>query len=151
MNPIINAYATLAIALILTVGIASNRSQAQESKKIVFTEAQKKEMEDVLIENSKKINKGLPIMVDAETRLDTTIAIGMQMHYKNTMVNLQSDQIDKESFSKNMKDTLTKNYKSDKNIMLMMRAGLVCFYNYFDKNGALIAQIRIDGPSCGIK
>jgi hypothetical protein len=145
------ASTALALTFIFTVSIVSNRGLAQEPTRVVFSEAQKKEMEDILIENSKKINKGLPIMIDTETRLDSTLAIGMQMHYKGTMINLLSEQIDKNIFWKNMNEKLIKNYKSDNNMMLMMRAGLVCFYNYFDKDGFLIAQVRIDGKMCGIK
>ena len=90
-------------------------------------------------------------MVDSETRLDTTQAVGMQMHYKYTMVNLTTDRVDATAFRKSMEAIVIKSQQADKNAMLMLRAGLICFYNYFDKNGVLITQMRIDGPLCGIK
>ncbi len=144
-------HATLTLVLAVSVSMMANRSHAQDSQRVAFTEAQRKELEGVLIENSKTLNRSLPIMVDSETRLDTTLAVGMQMHYKYTMVSLTSDLVDAKAFRKQMEAIVIKSQQADKNAMLMLRAGLVCFYNYFDKNGVLITQMRIDGPLCGIK
>ncbi len=152
MKPLSHSFhAALTLILAISVSMTANRSLAQNSQGIAFTEAQRKEIESVLIENSKKINRSLPIMVDSETRLDTTLAVGMQMHFKYTMVNLTSDLVDAKSFQKQMEAIVIKSQQADKNAMLMLRAGLVCFYNVFDKNGVLITQMRIDGPLCGIK
>jgi hypothetical protein len=51
-------------------------------------------IEEILMETSKQINVQLPIMVDKETRLDTTMCVGKHMSYKYTMINLSEKDIE---------------------------------------------------------
>lgn len=107
-------------------------------------------IEEILIEITKKINSQLPIMVDPETRLDTTICYGKQMHYKYTMVNYSENELDKEAFQNEMATMLAKNQCNNENMVKMLKMGVKYYYNYFDKNGILIATIIISKKNCGL-
>ena len=107
-------------------------------------------IEEILTETSKKINSQLPIMVDQETRLDTTICYGTQMYYKYTMVNYSKNDLDTEAFQNEMTTMLAKNQCNNENMVKMLRMGVTYYYNYFDKNGILIATINISKKNCGL-
>lgn len=151
MKILVRASSILILFLAISIGMKVSQALAEDVGRASFTDSEKKSLESVVAENSRKLNQSLPIMVDSETRFDTTLAVGMQMHYKYTLVNLVSDDLDITSFRKEVEMTLIKSQKADKNAMLMLKAGLVCFYDYFDKDGALITQIRVDGSICGVK
>lgn len=107
--------------------------------------------EQALIDNSKKLNKNLPLMVDADTRLDATLAIGMQFHFKYTMVNTAVKDIDVAVFRKKMEENLIRTQRSDKGAVTLLKAGVEYVYSYADKDGVLIASIRLNKKTCGIK
>ncbi len=107
-------------------------------------------IEEILIETTKKINSQLPIMVDQETRLDMTICYGKQMHYKYTMVNCAENELDKEAFQNEMATVLVKNQCNNENMVKMLKMGITYYYNYFDKDGILIATIKISKKNCGL-
>jgi hypothetical protein len=107
-------------------------------------------IEETLIETSTKVNKQLPIMVDSDTRLDTTICYGKQIHYKYTMINISENELDKKAFQNGMESLLAKNQCNNKNMVKMLEMGVEYFYMYFDKNGILIATIHINKKTCGL-
>ncbi len=51
------------------------------------------EIKETLLKTSKEINSQLPIMVDDETRLDTTLVLDKQLYYKYTLVNIKPNEI----------------------------------------------------------
>lgn len=106
--------------------------------------------EQVLIDNSKKLNKNLPLMVDADTRLDATLAMGMQFHFKYTLVNTATKDIDVAVFRKTIEQNMIKTQRADKGAVTLLKAGVEYVYSYADKDGVLVASIRVNKKSCGI-
>lgn len=107
--------------------------------------------EQILIDNSKKLNKNLPLMVDADTRLDATLAIGMQFHFKYSLVNAAVKDIDVAAFRKKMEENLIRTQRADKGAVTLLKAGVEYVYSYADKDGVLIASIRLNKKTCGIE
>jgi len=116
----------------------------------VVSKAEQSAIENILIENSKKLNRNLPMMVDADTRGDATLAIGMQVHFKYTMVNTAVKDIDVAVFRKKMEENLIRTQRADKGAVLMLKAGVEYVFTYGDKNGDLIASIKLNKKICGI-
>lgn len=106
-------------------------------------------VEQRLLDTSKKINAHLPMMVDSETRWDTTICIGKRMSYIYTMVNLTEKDIDKIAFAYEIKTMLVKNLCSNQDMVKMLKMGVQYDYMYKDMNGILIASININKSHCG--
>jgi hypothetical protein len=124
---------------------------SESGNRIKLTAAEQKEIENTLIENAKKLNQNLPIMLDPDTRFDTALAVGMEILYKYTMVNLTADSIDSEIFRAYLQSNIIKSQKADKGAMLLLKVGVACNYSYFDKNGILITKFKVDGAMCEIK
>jgi hypothetical protein len=108
------------------------------------------QIEKKLLETSKQINVQLPIMVDKETRLDSTICLGKQLHYKYTMVNYSESTTDKVAFKNDITALLAKNQCNNDNMLKLLKMGVEYYYNYSDKNGVLIAIINISKKNCGL-
>jgi hypothetical protein len=115
-----------------------------------ITKAEQSAIENILIENSKKLNKNLPLAVDADTRLDATLSMGMQFHFKYTMVNTAVKDIDVAVFRKKMEENLIRTQRADKGAVLMLKAGVEYIFTYGDKNGDLIASIKLNRKICGV-
>lgn len=109
-----------------------------------------KDVEKLLIESSKKINAQLPTMVDADTRLDTTMVIGNQMHYKYTMINAFAKDINKKATTKELRSMLVANQCSTDNMLKLLKMGVSYHYMYQDKNGIIISTIKISEKDCGL-
>jgi hypothetical protein len=109
-----------------------------------------KDIEKLLIEGSKKINAQLPTMVDADTRLDTTMVIGNQMHYKYTLINTSAKDIDKKTTTKELKSMLVTNQCGTDNMLKLLKMGVSYHYMYQDKNGIIISTIKISKKDCGL-
>ena len=106
--------------------------------------------EQILIDNSKKLNKNLPLMVDADTRLDATLAMGMQFHFKYTLVNTATKDIDVAVFRKTIEQNMIRTNRADKGAMILLKAGVEYVCTYVDKDGVLVASIRVNKKICGI-
>lgn len=106
-------------------------------------------IEETLMEASQQINKQLPMMVDSETRLDTTICAGKHVLYKYTMIGLSAKDLDIISFNDEIKTMLVKNQCSNENMVKMLKFGVQYSYMYQDRDGNLITTINIDKRACG--
>jgi hypothetical protein len=109
-----------------------------------------KEMEEILIETSKKINSQLPMMVDPDTRLDVTMCFKNQLHFKYTMVNYTIDELDIKDFHNGIEAMLTTNQCKNENMVKMLKVGIEYYYIYLDKNGILITTVNIDKRNCDL-
>jgi hypothetical protein len=116
----------------------------------VITKAEQSAIENLLIETSKKLNKNLPLMVDTDTRLDVTLALGMQIHYKYTLVNTATKDMDVAVFRKKMEEHMIRTHRADKGAVTLLKAGVEYVFIYVDKNGVSVASIRGNKKICGI-
>lgn len=90
-------------------------------------------------------------MVDPETRMDTSLAMGTQMHYRYTLVNVTADKFDAKVFLKVTEAQLIKSQRAVKNVAWFLKAGVEFYYIYFDKDGVMIGQIRLNKAVCGLE
>jgi len=132
----------LAICILLVV--ASSVVNAAEEPKI-----SKKELNKILLDFSRQTNAQLPMMVDTETRADTTMVIDNQMHFKYTMVKANIKTIDKKTTTKEIKTLLVNNQCSNDNMLKLLKLGISYHYMYQDKNGNIITTFKITKTDCG--
>jgi hypothetical protein len=116
-----------------------------------MTAKENAELEQIMIETAKKLNAQTPMMVDKETRLDAVICSGLVLHYKCTLVNLSQaeDDIDLKVLKSEMKKQFLNNQCKDENIVKTLRVGVEYYYNYFDKDGYLLATGVVNRKNCG--
>ena len=99
-----------------------------------------------LIAASNNVNSMCPFMVDAYTRLDNSVPIGHKaFQYNYTLIDINPEEIDIESFKRNMEYVLTKKIKTEPDLEFFRRNNVTMIYRYNDINGTFISQIEI-GP-----
>lgn len=91
------------------------------------------------------------MMVDPETRLDTTVCSGKQLYYKYTMVNYSGNDADNRTFKNEMTATITNGQCKDQTLVNVLKMGVVYYFIYLDRNGNHIATINVSKESCGLK
>jgi len=90
------------------------------------------------------MNQQLPIMADAETRLDkVTAGPGSQLTYAFTLPNQNKTNLDLPAFEKTLRQIIINNYKTNSSMVEMRTAQvkLVCLYK--DKTGEVITNIAV--------
>ncbi|PTN07609.1 hypothetical protein [Mangrovibacterium marinum] len=100
--------------------------------------------EETLSETASEINQTCPIMVDSETRLDSTMAMPDHCFaYNYTLVNLERDTIDAEAFARYMTPVLADHIKTSPDMKSFREHQLSLTYTYKDRNGVFITRITI--------
>ena len=98
----------------------------------------------VLVKTANELNKNLPMMMDSETRLDTTMALpGKEYVYYISVINYTVDEIDIEIFGNEIKPNLLNNVKTNSNMETFRENNVTLSYVYRDKNKNEIIRIKI--------
>jgi hypothetical protein len=104
----------------------------------------KSNLDKNLVEAANKLNKVLPIMMDSETRLDSTMAFpGKEFVYFISLINYTIDEIDIELFEEDMKPNLINNAKTNSSMKTFRDNNVTLSYVYRDKNMNEITRIKI--------
>ena len=94
---------------------------------------------------SSEISKNLPIMLDRDTRLDSTMAVpGKTILNSYTLVNYSKDQINLEEFKRNVYPHLVNGLKSSSDFKPFRTAKVSVIYIYKDKNGNEVMKFTVD-------
>ena len=101
----------------------------------------------VLMKTAQEINKNCPMMIDKETRLDTTLGgPGNRFAYYYTLINFGADDLDTEKFISLMKPRLLNNVKTNKDLEVFRKKNVEIVYVYRSKDKKEIGRI-IFSPS----
>lgn len=110
--------------------------------------ASQSQLEELIIERSRDINRQCPIMVDEATRLDATVAAGDVLIYKYTLISTAVADMDTSYFHSEVERRTTESYCSMENMRQMLNDGVKCRYLYFDRNGTHVTSFLITSQTC---
>jgi hypothetical protein len=89
-----------------------------------------------LVEAANEINQHLPMMIDSETRIDSTIALpGKTFQYFYTLVNYSKDQLDAGDFEKRLRPLILNSIKTNTDMENFRKNKVTLVYLYRDKDG----------------
>jgi len=96
----------------------------------------------VLMKTAQEINKNCPMMIDKDTRLDTTLGgPGNRFTYYYTLINYGADDLDTEKFISLMKPRLLNNVKTNKDMETFRKKNVEIVYVYRSKDQKEIGRI----------
>jgi hypothetical protein len=127
----------LSIAIILLAGLAACKSTNDVSS-----------WESQLAFSASELNKGLPMMVDSETRLDSTIALQNTFTYKYTMINYALSDLDVGKFTEVMTKQTTNVVCTTPDMANFIKNKTIVNYIYFDKDSKHLSKVLIDTANC---
>lgn len=97
---------------------------------------------------AEEFNARLPMMVSADTRLDSTAAVGEEFHYNYTLVSQVRADLDPEQLASALRPTLARSVCSNAEMRVFMSPGVDLVYNYAAKDGTHVVSIRIERGAC---
>ncbi|RDH82475.1 MAG: hypothetical protein DIZ80_09295 [endosymbiont of Galathealinum brachiosum] len=101
-----------------------------------------------LEEEIRLMNKGLPMMLDSDTRMDNVSLVDKNYLYKYTLVNATNKSLDKKRFKKIMFDSLKETVCSEKSLVSLLNQDYKFIYRYKDKNNSLVMDIILSKKYC---
>ena len=93
-------------------------------------------------------NSHLPMMVDAQTRLDSMVASSDTFEYAYTLVGHSADQVNREAFEAAIRPYLTTSLCSSEDNELFRANDLNVVYTYYASDGDRVASIAIPTSVC---
>jgi|GEM_PF-1753144 hypothetical protein len=107
------------------------------------------DLNSLLIETASGLNKNLPMMIDVETRWDSTIGGDMSFRFNYTLINYLVGDLDIGAVRDNMRLNIVD--AACTNMDEFLTNGIPISYNYYDKNGVFIMTITVEPSHCKTK
>ena len=137
----IGAFVALVIALAVGKGIGRTAVEAVKSP----------EINRGLMEVASKINSGLPMMVDKETRLDTTLGgPGLKFMYMYTLVGYASTEVDAKAVHDALAPVVKRNVCGSTDMRPLFKIGVTAHYVYRGNDGVEITRLSLSPADCGV-
>ncbi|MGV8880505.1 MAG: hypothetical protein ACOH2A_15920, partial [Sphingobacteriaceae bacterium] len=97
-----------------------------------------------MMQMASELNKTCPVMVDAETRLDNTVALPDKIFtYNYTLVNQVKDSINVEELKNYLTPLVTNNIKTNPDMKFYRDNKITLSYYYKDKQGVFLLNIDV--------
>lgn len=101
-----------------------------------------------LLAISSQTNENLPIMIDRDTRLDSTSVIEDSFVYNYTIINYSSEDINSKELSSNIQPQLFNRVCTNSSMKVFRDLKVKIVYKYHDKTGNYVTDISVDTKKC---
>lgn len=139
------------IALLIVVAFAGSIGKLVGKSTVQSFSEGKKEgaFEEVLTKTANQMNGRLPMMVDKETRLDTTVGgPGKKFTYLYTFVNYSSQEISSQKLNSSLSQNIRNGACSAKEMEVFFKNDVQVTYKYRGKDGLIIGDIIVNPGDC---
>lgn len=104
---------------------------------------------EVLRVTSSEINSKLPIMIDSETRIDSTVVLNKNLQYNITLINYPSFSVSASELNNAFGQTIINNVCAEKRAQTFRKHDVTVSYAYFGNDGKKITTISVLPSQCG--
>lgn len=105
-------------------------------------------LEDKLHKIASDTNKRLPMMIDKDTSLDSTIYSSKKFVMKHTFVNYNSSQLDVSKIQRNLSSQIVTNICSEEKYKSFLELGITWDYKYYSNDGKYLTTIVVGKKEC---
>ena len=139
------------VGLLIVIGFAGTIGKhVGKSTSERFLEGKKSvEIDALLMKTASEINKQLPMMVDKDTRLDSTAGLNKRLQYHYTMVSFSAEEIDEAALQDQFAPMLKNRACTSEKMKVLFESGVTVDYVYRGKNGKSITTISVTPSQCG--
>jgi hypothetical protein len=106
-------------------------------------------IDEVLFQTASKLNEKLPMMVDSETRWDSTIGINKAIRYNYTLINYSASNITAQDLNNALGQKIVNNVCTTKAMQVFVKNGVTVSYAYYGNEGKQITVISVVPSQCG--
>lgn len=115
---------------------------------ITKLQSQASELTKQLMAVANEVNKGLPMTLDEQTRLDSTVGYDDQFTYKYTLTGYAAEEISAEQLKQALQGNLLNTYCTTEDMKFFRDNKVPVNYFYSGKNGKQIVNIAITVSDC---
>ncbi|WP_448670455.1 hypothetical protein [Pseudoxanthomonas mexicana] len=109
------------------------------------------DLDKVLVETASKMNATLPMMVDKETRLDTTLGgPGKEFTYFYTLPAYASKDLDPAAVQRAIEPLVRSSVCGNQDMKSMFKVGVTARYIYRANDNVEVARLSITPADCGV-
>lgn len=148
MQKVIKIIGVIGLLLVFAFASGIGKLVGKSTSERFFEGKKESELNSVLIQVANDINLNLPMMVDSETRLDSTVGINKQFRYNYTMINYSAEELDPTAFTDAMQPRLINSVCTTKEMEIFMNNGIPVTYAYHGRNGKQVTTITIHPSQC---
>lgn len=134
------------IAMIAVVAVSAVVGSFVSSfvvKSLFQTQTANASIDEVLANTANEINRNLPMMVDQNTRLDSTAALPeSKLMYRYTILNIDPLP-DGDVLVETLRPTTLNNYKTSQDMADLRKMNVTLVYSYADDKGNELAQFQV--------
>ena len=108
--------------------------------------------DQTLVRIASDLNKSLPMMIDAETRLENVVAgPGRTVIYRYTLVNYtKAADFDPSDFAESVRPTAANQYRTSDGMRRFREGGVTMRYHYSDREGVFLTEVVIGPGGAGV-
>lgn len=143
MNKLFGAFATIAVLAVLLVATSIGNIGGKIASEAAFGPSSR----DVIAAATREINKKLPMMVDKETRLDsTTPGPGRMLAYNYTLVNYTASQLSDQWLNTFQRKVVKTSCRQKQKNLLSNKISMR--YRYSSADGYMVRNFIINPTDC---
>ena len=101
-----------------------------------------------LVQFTNKYNQQLPMLIDAETSMDTITSYGRKITYLFSLVNYNAAEIDSDFVKEYMKPRMINRVCTHEDTIFFRQNDIVCVYEYQGKNGGFVTSMSYNAGDC---
>lgn len=105
-------------------------------------------LDATLLKTASDLNSKLPVMVDSETRLDSTLGLNKTFRYNYTLVNHLSAELSAAQLDSTLGQKLLNNVCTSREMASFVDNGVAVSYAYFGNDGKQITVITVAPSQC---
>jgi hypothetical protein len=102
----------------------------------------------ILNATANQINSGLPMMLDSDTELFTTIGLEGVLQYHYRLVKYSKEQIDTSVLMPRLRESITNSSCTIKETRELLEKGVTLVYVYHDKDKKVISNFSLKNINC---
>lgn len=148
MNKLAKILGGIGLLIVIAFAGGIGKLVGKSTSERFFDGKKESELNSVLMQAASQINQNLPMMVDSETRLDSTVGINKTFRYNYTMINYPVEELDPKGFSEAMRPQIVNSVCTTKEMEVFMKNGVPVTYAYHGKNGKQLTTITVEPSQC---
>ena len=106
-------------------------------------------LEETIRQASNQLNSRLPMMVDKDTRLESTMpGPGKKWTYLYTLVSMRSTEVTQQQIKDVLGPTIKNGVCTSKEMQVFVKNGVQIVYRYRGSDGAIIGDVTVNSSDC---
>lgn len=149
MNTVWKVLGGIGLALVIIFSGAIGKLVGKGAVDSYYSGKKEGFIDEALLKAASEINSKLPMMVDSETRLDSTVGLTKSFRYNYTLINYASSGVSASDLNSGLSQKLINNVCTNKEMQIFVKNGVTVSYAYFGNDGKQVTIISVAPSQCG--